>query len=167
MPDLLVRLYDLPKAPSGKALRVKGITIRRALPPERGVVLNWIGKHFHPGWVSEAAVALSALPVTTWVAVRHNELLGFACHDATAKGFFGPTGVVESARGQGIGEALLFATLNGMREAGYAYAVIGDPGPVEFYQKRLDALDIPGSSPGLYRGMLSAPEKPRRSRRSG
>lgn len=167
MPDLLVRLYDLPKAPSGKVLKDKGITIRRALPPERHVVLDWIGRYFYPSWVSEASLALSALPVTMWIAVKDNELLGFACHDATAKGFFGPTGVAEAARGQGIGEALLFATLKGMREAGYAYAVIGDPGPVEFYQKRLDALSIPGSSPGIYRGMLSAPEKPRRARRTG
>ena len=60
-------------------------------------------------------------------------------------------------RGQGVGEALLFATLRGMREAGYAYAVIGDPGPVEFYQKRLDAMLIPKSSPGIYRGMLPLP----------
>ena len=37
--------------------------------------------------------------------------------------------------------SLLIATLKGMREAGYGYAVIGDPGPVAFYQKRLDALE--------------------------
>ena len=36
-------------------------------------------------------------------------------------------------------------------------AVIGDPGPVEFYRKRLDALEIPGSEPGLYAGMLRRP----------
>ena len=50
--------------------------------------------------------------------------------------------------------ALLFATLRGMREAGYAYAIIGGVGPVSFYQKRLDAILIPGSDPGIYRGML-------------
>ena len=88
------------------------------------------------------------------MAVKDDTLLGFACHDTTAKGFFGPTGVTEQARGQGIGEALLLATLNGMREAGYGYAVIGDPGPVAFYRKRLDALEIPKSEPGVYRGML-------------
>jgi GNAT superfamily N-acetyltransferase len=64
--------------------------------------------------------------------------------------------VDEAARGQGIGEALLAATLTGMREAGYGYAVIGDPGPLEFYKKRLDALEIPRSDPGIYRGLLRA-----------
>ena len=159
MPDLLVRLYDLPEAPSGVKLRAAGVSIRRALPPERGIVRDWIRQHFDDMWASEAAVAMSSHPVTTWIAEADGEMLGFACHDATAKGFFGPTGVSEAARGKGIGEALLFATLNGMREAGYAYAVIGDPGPVAFYQKRLDALIIPDSSPGLYFGMLR-PQKP-------
>jgi GNAT superfamily N-acetyltransferase len=152
--DLLVRLYDLP-APEGEArLAATGIVVRRALPPERLIVLEWIGKHFDQGWVAEAAMALSHLPVTCWVAVQDNRLLGFACHDATAKGFFGPTGVAEAARGQGIGEALLIATLRGMREAGYGYAIIGAAGPVTFYTRRLDALEIPESKPGLYRGML-------------
>ena len=41
-----------------------------------------------------------------------------------------------------------------MREAGYGYGVIGDPGPIEFYQKRLDAMPIPNSTPGIYAGML-------------
>src|SRR5690606_15360544 len=54
-------------------------------------------------------------------------------------------------------EALLAATLAGMREAGYAYGIIGDPGPVAFYKSRLDALEIPGSEPGLYAGMLRGP----------
>jgi GNAT superfamily N-acetyltransferase len=129
--------------------------VRRALPPEGHLVLDWIGAHFNPHWVSEARLALCQQPPTLYVAVRGDSLLGFACYDTTAKGFFGPTGVDEAARGQGIGEALLITTLKGMREAGYGYAVIGDPGPVAFYQKRLDALEIPKSKPGIYAGMLS------------
>jgi GNAT superfamily N-acetyltransferase len=97
---------------------------------------------------------MSQQPTTVFLAVRGQELLGFACYDTTAKGFFGPTGVDEQARGQGIGEALLIVTLKAMREAGYAYGVIGDPGPVAFYTKRLDALEIPKSKPGHYAGML-------------
>jgi hypothetical protein len=151
MPDLLVRLYDLP-APSGR--RPRGVTIRRAIGPERHVVTRWVADRFFAPWVSECEVALSALPTTLWIAVRGEKLVGFACHDATAKGFFGPTGVDEKERGKGIGEALLFATLAGMREAGYAYAIIGGAGPVAFYKKRLDALEIPGSVPGIYGGML-------------
>ena len=154
MGDLLVRLYDLPAFAAETKVAAAGIVVRRAIPPERSVILDWIGQHFFDPWVSEAALALSQLPPTLYVAIRDGALLGFSCYDASAKGFFGPTGVDEAQRGQGIGEALLIAALKGMHEAGYAYAVIGDPGPVEFYTKRLDTLEIPKSKPGYYAGML-------------
>jgi hypothetical protein len=154
MPDLLVRLYDLPVLESDARVAAAGVVIRRVLPPEAHLVLRWVGTHFNEGWVSEARMALAQLPPTIWIAVRDNAVLGFACHDATAKGFFGPTGVDEAERGRGIGEALLLATLRGMRETGYGYTIIGGAGPVAFYQKRLDAIIIPNSVPGIYAGML-------------
>ncbi len=159
MADLLVRLYDLPVFEAEARVQAEGIVVRRALPPERHIVLDWVGVHFSPYWVSEAALGMSQQPPTVLLAVGGGELLGFACYDPTVKGFFGPTGVAEAARGRGIGEALLITTLRAMRETGYAYGVIGDPGPVEFYRKRLDALEIPHSDPGVYAGMLRVPRK--------
>ena len=152
MPDLLVRLYDLPPAAADRA--PAGVVVRRGLAPERRRVLDWIERTFGEPWASECAVAFSGQPVTTWIATRAGALVGFACADATAKGFFGPTGVVESERGKGIGATLLLATLRGMREAGYAYAVIGGAGPVAFYAKHCGAIEIPGSTPGIYRDLL-------------
>lgn len=161
MSDLLVRLYDLPVFAAEEKVRASGVVVRRAISPERHIVLGWIGSHFGDTWVSEAALGMSQQPPTVYLAVKGQELLGFACYDTTAKGFFGPTGVDEAARGQGIGETLLIVTLRAMRETGYAYGVIGDPGPVEFYTKRLDALEIPRSKPGHYAGMLyRAPGSP-------
>jgi hypothetical protein len=154
MPDLLVRLYDLPAVESEAKVAAAGVVIRRALPPEEHLIKRWVGQHFNEAWVSEASMAMAHLPPTLWIAVRDNAMLGFACHDATARGFFGPTGVDEAQRGHGIGEVLLLATLRGMREAGYGYAIIGSAGPVGFYQKRFDALIIPKSVPGIYAGML-------------
>jgi len=152
--DLLVRLYDLPVLAAEARVREAGIEVRRALPPEGGQILSWIGARFYTQWVSEASVAVTQQPPTIYVAVRAGVLLGFACFDTTAKGFFGPTGVDETERGHGIGEALLLTTLRAMREAGYGYAIIGDAGPVDFYRKRLDILEIPKSKPGIYAGML-------------
>lgn len=157
MADLLVRLYDLPDFEAEARVASAGVVVRRAIPPERHVVIDWVRENFQDIWASEAAAGLSRMPVTVWIAVKDGELLGFACHDTSALGFFGPTGVAEAARHRGIGEALLIATLKGMREAGYAYAVIGDPGPVEFYTRRLEAIEIPGSKPGIYAGMLRRP----------
>ena len=71
-----------------------------------------------------------------------------------ARGQRAASGAAESARGRGIGEALLFRTLEDLRDRGFAYAVIGDPGPVEFYKKKLDAMEIPNSRPGIYKDML-------------
>jgi hypothetical protein len=38
MSDLLVRLYDLPDFPSEAKVAAAGVTVRRALPPERHFV---------------------------------------------------------------------------------------------------------------------------------
>ena len=153
MPDLLVRLYDLPDPAKDRPLPA-GVMVRRALSPERQRVLDWVTQAFNSRWASEVAVAFSGQPLTTWIATRDGKVVGFASADATAKGFFGPTGVAEAERGKGIGVALLLAALRGMREAGYGYAVIGGAGPVDFYSKACGAIEIPDSSPGFYRHLL-------------
>ena len=78
------------------------------------------------------------------------DLVGFAAYECTRKDFFGPTGVIESERGRGLGRALLLASLWGLRELGYAYAVIGGVGPAEFYERAVGARLIPDSDPGVY-----------------
>ena len=75
--------------------------------------------------------------------------------EPTCLDYFGPTGVDEAWRGRGTGTALLLACLHAMASAGYAYAIIGGAGPVAFYERAVNARIIPGSQPGIYRGMLS------------
>ena len=155
MPDLLVKLYDLPDIESPESFeRRTGVTVRRAIAPEKHIVTDWIGRHFSMNWVSEAEVAFSRNPITCLIAVENGKLLGFACYDATMKGFFGPTGVDEKERGRGIGKMLLLVSLHMMRNDGYGYAIIGAAGPVGFYEKAVGATVIPDSSPGIYKGML-------------
>lgn len=152
---MLVKLYNLPDSHELVArLRNDGVVVRRALPPERHLVLAWVRQHFSPAWESECAVAFGQVPVTCFVALREQEILGFGCYDTTCKDFFGPTGVKEEARGQGIGTALLLACLEAMRAQGYAYAIIGSAGPVDYYRKAVGATVIEESSPGIYVGML-------------
>ena len=43
-----------------------------------------------------------------------------------------------------------------MAAHGYGYAIIGAVGPREFYERVVEVFDIPGSAPGLYRGLLRA-----------
>lgn len=149
MPDLLVRLYDLPARRA-----VEGIDVRRALPPEKHVITGWMRETFGSHWASECDIAFAHQPVGCHVALREGAILGVACWDATARGFFGPIGTIESERSKGIGGALLLDCLHAMAAHGYAYAVIGGVGPTAFYQRVVPTTEIPGSSPGIYRGLL-------------
>lgn len=155
MPDMLVKLYELPDAEATlAALRAEGIDVRRSLAPEKHLVVGWVRETFGGGWASETDVAYGGHPVTCWVATHDGKCIGFACTDAVAKGFFGPTGVDETYRGKGIGKALLLACLHDMRTQGYGYAIIGAAGPTDFYTRAVGAVAIPESSPGVYRGLL-------------
>ena len=144
--DMLVRLYALEP--------VKEIGTRKPIAAEHHRILGWVAENFGPGWASEASAALANRPVTLFIAQSGNDLLGFSCYDATARGFVGPIGVLDSARGKGIGAALLLACLHDMRTMGYGYAIAGYVGAPEFFRKVAGAIEIPDSTPGIYANML-------------
>lgn len=159
MTDMLVKLYELPPlAPVLDGQRAAGIDVRRALVPEKHRVLAWIADHFQTIWVNECEVSFARLPVACFVAVQDDDLLGFACYDSGFRGFFGPTGVSEAARGKGTGAALLLVTLHDMWAQGYAYGIINWTGPQAFYTRIAGAIPIDGSRPGPYRGLLDVSE---------
>lgn len=154
MHDMLVRLYALPPlAPLLDACARDGVTVRRAIAPEKPPVLAFVREHF-PSSLAEVEAAFANTPATCFVATRGGSVLGFACHDVTCRNFFGPEGVAAAERGRGIGHALLLATLHAQHAAGYAYAIIGGVGPAAFYRKTVDAVDIADSTPGVYGGLL-------------
>jgi Acetyltransferase (GNAT) family len=155
--DMLVKLYDLPASDAAFArLRLQGVEIRRALAPEKHRVTAWVREHFSEGWVSETEVAFARQPVSCFIAVKEGRIAGFACHDATCRNFFGPTGVASDVRKSGVGTGLLFACLEAMREQGFGYAIIGGVGPATYYAKTVGAMLIEGSEPGIYRGLLGS-----------
>jgi ribosomal protein S18 acetylase RimI-like enzyme len=148
--DMLIKLFDLADEPGST---VRG-AIRKPLGPEAHVLTEWVGQNFPRSWSSEAQAALSNRPITLFIAQHGNDIQGFSCYDATARGFVGPIGVLESARGTGIGAALLLACLHDMRTMGYGYAIAGWVGEPEFFRKVAGAIEIPDSTPGLYANML-------------
>ena len=155
MLDMLVKLYELPEMQTLlDELSAQGIEVRRALAPEKHFVTAFVGQHFGAYWVSETEVAFGNHPRSCWIATHEGRCVGFACYDTSAKAFLGPTGVDETYRGKGIGKALLLVCLYDMLAQDYAYAIIGDAGPMDFYTKAVGAQPIPGSNPGVYRGML-------------
>jgi predicted N-acetyltransferase YhbS len=148
---MLVNLLRLPAADEALAeVRAAGVVVRRAQPWELTRVRGFVGDNFGQAWADEISVGLARQPVTVFVALREGRLVGFAAYECTRRNFFGPTGVSEAERGRGVGRALLLAALGGLRELGYAYAVIGGVGPAAFYERAAGARLIPDSSPGVY-----------------
>lgn len=152
--DMLVNLYRLADA-AGPGRHV-GVVIRKPLAAERTMVVEWVAGTFGRAWADEVAISLTRIPVACYVAQEAGRLIGFACYDASALGYFGPTGVSEDARGRGIGSSLLMSALHEMRLKGYGYAVIGWVGPQEFYARAAGAIPIPDSSPGIWADWLGA-----------
>jgi GNAT superfamily N-acetyltransferase len=154
--DMLVKLYSLGSIDTYEArIAIESIEVRRALAHERDAVIDWVRRNFEKerrAWGSEAAAAFSRTPSSCHIAVRDSEILGFACHDVTARGFFGPTGVAKSSRGIGVGAALLRVALQAMAAEGYGYAIIGgvSESGLGFYRNVVGATVIADSTPGIY-----------------
>lgn len=158
--DRLVRLYDLPPAePHLKKLEKERVTIRAAMAYEKTQIVTWVRDTFSTGWADECSVAFSNHPVSCFIATEKGAIIGFACYESTCRNFFGPIGVAEHVRGRGIGKALLLSCLHAMAASGYAYAIIGGgDGAQKFYAETVGAIEIEGSSPGIYRDRLKDKE---------
>ena len=151
MPDLLVNLMRLPAL---EDTSTQGFIVRHAQPWDLTPVRRFVTENFSAKWADELSVGFARQPISVYIATIDRELAGFAAYECTRRSFFGPTGVIDSARGKGIGKALLLASLWSLREMGYVYAIIGAAGPVRFYQKTVGAIIIPDSEPGIYTDAL-------------
>ncbi|TAI49288.1 GNAT family N-acetyltransferase [Flagellimonas allohymeniacidonis] len=160
MQDMLVRLLNLPDIVSEEAElgNSEDIIFRRPIAPEKSIVVNWVREHFSQNWTDEMEAAFSNTPVNCFVAQKGQSLLGFACFECTAKNFFGPTGVLPTEQGRGIGKILLVKALQALKEIGYTYAIIGGVGPVEYYKKVVDARIIEKSEKSIYQNLLKHPK---------
>lgn len=153
MSDMLVKLYDIPEIPAV----LNGTLIKRANPVDSSRILKFVREEFNENWANECDYALHNNPVTCFIAVKDKKLVGFSCYNATAKGFFGPIGVMKSERGNKTGSALLLSCLHVMRNDGYAYAIVGwMDGANAFYEKAANAVLIPDSPPtkSIYKNLI-------------
>ena len=151
MTDMLVKLYDLPPlAPVAAALAEDGVALRRPLACEKHLVTVWFADLFGAGWAAECETAFSRLPVACFIATREGRILGAGCYDCTCRNFFGPIGVVPAWRSRRIGGGLLLSRLHAIAPEAYAYAIIGGAGPQTFFARRVGAVPIDGSNPGIY-----------------
>ncbi|WP_263769460.1 GNAT family N-acetyltransferase [Propionivibrio soli] len=158
MTDMLVKLYDFTNTSKKEEVERNGVFVKRAMALDRHLITDFVHDQFsrtNAGWVGECELALSQQPTTCYIAVHDKKIVGFCCWDGTAKGMLGPLGVSEKWRGRGIARELVLSCLLSMREAGYAYAVIGWVSSEEFYSKLCGAIAIPDSHPGVYSRLSS------------
>ncbi len=121
-------------------LAAKGIRIE-AFEPKHILALTAFMKEEFPGdWQRCVRETMSAIvrgdgsPEHLWVAMRNGAALGFTRHEGER---FGPLGVAETARGNGIGAALLFTCLDSMRNRGLqnAWLMWTDDATAQLYRK--------------------------------
>ena len=160
MADLLVRLYQAPLVSGAERLRSQGVLIKKGSFLDKNHILAFVEEHF-PGsgtWARECEFALLQQPSCCYIAVKEQRVIGFACYDSIAKGYFGPLGVDKAYRKLGIGKELTVRCLQAMKESGYGYAVIGwaAPGAIPFYQRTVGATLIEDSEPenSVYQNLI-------------
>lgn len=152
--DMLVKLYALPEGAETAVPHDEGVVIRRAMAPDMLRVVDFVKTLSGVSAAGECTVCFQGHPITCYIATRGKEIVGYACYNATAPDFFGPTAVLPEERGRGIGRALLLRSLVSLREMGYGYAIIGGVAPKAFYEKTVGAMLIPDSTPALYKDFL-------------
>lgn len=153
--DMLVNLLKIKDvSPLLDKMRREGIIIRRANPWEISLVKEFVLKEFTVGWADEISVGYTRQPVSVFIAIKQQKVVGFAAYECTRRNYFGPTGVANSERNKGIGKVLLLAALHGLREMGYTYGIIGSAESPEFYAKAVGAVEIEGSLPGIYTDLI-------------
>ncbi|MBN1477461.1 GNAT family N-acetyltransferase [Candidatus Sumerlaeota bacterium] len=114
----------------------RGITVRRAEEGDREAIAAWARREF-AGWEEEILACYEQSPISLWIALRGEEMLGFGAYDSNNvnTGHFGPTGLSEASRGLGLGRVLTRAALRDQRRQGHRRAVIPWVGPIRFYSK--------------------------------
>ncbi|QHE52342.1 GNAT family N-acetyltransferase [Pontibacillus sp. HMF3514] len=135
-----LRHYKMPKV-----MLDEGITLLRAALKDQEELLRFISERFGDPWVKTIQIALEKECPPLYIARDRGELIGFACYDSVRdqKGVYGPMGTSPQVRTKGVGYALLHTCLEEMKQKGYEYAILGEAGPIEYYERACGAKLIP------------------------
>ena len=120
--------------------------IRRVNHNDFDQLVYYVEEHFSSDWAQTVREGFLLSIPSMYIAFDNDgEIVGFAAFDIYKgkKGYIGPMGVSHSDRSKGYGYSLLHHCLKDMKDIGYAYAIIGGAGPLEFYEKACGAVIIP------------------------
>jgi predicted N-acetyltransferase YhbS len=135
--DLRRQTFDT--AADERRLADEGFDIRRLARADGDAFAGYLGETWGWGWQSEACRTLKRDPITTHVALRNGQIVGFASCNASGPGQFGPMGTDATLRRHGIGGILLKRCLADLRAQGYPTADIQWVGPIAFYARQVGA----------------------------
>lgn len=141
--DLIVPLKNWQKViiESNDSFKVERAKIR-----DEEELKAFISREFDERWLKPVIEAFNKMPdIPIYIARKNQYIVGFACYDTdrNKKGVLGPMGISRNIRTKGIGKQLLHTCLYEMEKIGYDYAIIGQAGPIEFYEKSCGAKVVP------------------------
>jgi GNAT superfamily N-acetyltransferase len=142
--DLLVSLNTYAK----KDMTYPEVTIKRAEIEDKQILVSFASEHFGAGWTETIENGFHKRVIPIFLARKDGNIVGFSSYDVyrDQKGIYGPMGVVKTERKKGLGSLLLHEALSDMKQQGYAYIVLGEAGPIEYYEKECGATLIPLNS---------------------
>lgn len=122
-------------------------TVRKANPSDFEKLASFVNGEFGERWLHSIEYGFRTYKenVPIYIAEQEEVIVGFACYDVVRgkKGLFGPMGTAKQNRVKGVGKQLLHRCLHSMKQDGYEYAIIGQAGPIEFYERNCNARLIP------------------------
>jgi GNAT superfamily N-acetyltransferase len=103
----------------GKNFTIASFTPELAIP-----LLAFVQREFPGDWVrvvreTAGRITQGDPPNRLFIAIDHGVIVGFSHYENER---FGPIGVAASQRGRGVGQVLMYATLQAQREAGFRTA---------------------------------------------
>ncbi len=134
--------YDIPVALERPLDRYGNIMINRAAVGDKDATVEYVHRNDNGFWAEEIGLGFKHDPPTVFVAKDpEGSIVGFAGHSLHFPGSFGPTSVLRSLRGKGVGGALLKWCAYDIKQAGLPTMVImwveGDT--MKFYSKSIGA----------------------------
>ncbi|MGM0845357.1 MAG: GNAT family N-acetyltransferase [Bacillota bacterium] len=139
--DLLVSMNTYSKKESA----CQQALIERANKEHEATVLRFVEENFGGSWTETVHNGFLQKEIPIFLAWEDTKLIGFSSYDVFRgqKGIYGPMGVLKTERNNKVGSQLLHEALQDMKEKGYAYIVLGEAGPIEYYEKECRATLIP------------------------
>ncbi len=134
--------YDIPAAMEKPQDRYGEVTIVRAAAEDRDATVEYTRRNDNGFWAEEVGLGFKHDKPTVFVAKDPDgHIVGFAGHSLHFPGSFGPTSVLRSLRGKGVGGGLLKWCAYDIKQAGLPTMTImwveGDT--MKFYSKSIGA----------------------------